>query len=138
VGNLTHELDSFSRNAEPKQPVPSDQHLVAFILRADAFRGNGEVSELTIPSTASMVALRLVFPADTFSSYSLSIETADKEAVWREQHVKGQNAGASSKEIVVRVPARALKAGDYALRISASNGDVTEDVAGYSFRVKRR
>jgi hypothetical protein len=136
VDTLTQELDarghteeSLSRTASP------DQRLVSFTLMADALRGNGEISNLKIPSTASLIELRLVFSTDPFPNYDITMETPKGDPVWHKEHVRSQPAGATSKVIAINLPARMLKTGDYNLRVTAKNGHEIEDVAGYSFRV---
>jgi hypothetical protein len=79
----------------------------------------------------------LVFPADSFPKYSLSIETANGTPVWHKDAIQGRPAGVGSKEIVVKLPASVLRRGDYVARITSRSGSV-EDVAGYSFSVVPR
>lgn len=136
VDVLTKELDARTQSGERTvQGTPSEQTLLSFALRADSLRSNGEMPRLTVPSTASSVALHLIFPVDTFSSYDLFVETANGTPIWHKDNAKGASAGAGSKEIVVMLPARLLKGGDYIVRITARSSRGTEDVAGYSFSV---
>jgi len=129
VAGLTRELNA---------GIPQDQNLVSFTLATDALRGDGKIPKLNIPSTASFVILHLIFPADSFSTYHVFLESADGSQVWHEGRANGKRLRTDNKEIVLTVPSHILQLGDYVLRITAGKGQQTEDVAGYSFSVLRR
>ncbi len=136
---LTQDVDARNRSdGQAAQGTPSDRNLLSFALKDDSWRSSGVIPRLIVPSTTSAVALHLIFPADTFSSYELFIETASGTPIWHKGKVQGERAGAGSKEVVVRLPAHLLKDGDYVARITAGSSRGLEDVAGYSFSVVKR
>jgi hypothetical protein len=137
IDALTSELNTAGQHVSSGQDSVG-QDSVSFTLSADASRGSGWTARLALPSTAAFAVLRLVFPADTFSSYHVFAETAAGKQVWQQEQAGSARIGAHNKEIVIAVPVEILKPGDYVLRVTAGNGHETEDVTAYSFRVVRR
>jgi hypothetical protein len=136
---LTKELDSHSHAGEQtEQGTSSDQTLLSFTLNADSLRSNSVMPRLIVPSATRSVELHLIFPADTVSKYDLFVETANGTPIWHKDNANGQAAGAGRKKIMVMLPTRLLKDGDYVVRITANSSHGTEDVAGYSFSVLKR
>ena len=95
-------------------------------------------AEVTIPPTAFAIRLLLVFPADSFASYDLTLETGNGIRTWRRQGVQGRGVRGGSEQIAVQLPSHIFENGYYVLRVTARNDQKIEDVAAYSFQVVRR
>jgi hypothetical protein len=135
---LTKELDVRSRSGmQTAQGTSTDLTLLSFTLKADSLRSNSVMPRLIVPSTATSVELHLIFPSDRVAKYNIFVETANGTPIWHKDNAKGRPTGAGSKKIVVMLPTRLLKNGDYVVQITASSSRGTEDVAGYSFSVLR-
>lgn len=141
---LQRQVDSLSTIIEnltvDEKMAPPGLHktVASFVLTADSTRGNAVEQELVIPQTAASVALRLIFPSDSASSYDLSLETAEGSVVWGNKHFPGKPAGPGNQEVSLRLTSGILRRGDYVLRVTRTLNGQSKDIAGYSFRVIRR
>ncbi len=137
IEDLNKALEARNRPDQQSGPGPATSDFASFILAADALRGSGKVPNLAILPNKPYVRLEVVFPTDVFTTYQVFVETASGSHVWHEAHATARTLDSRDKEIIVKLPSRVLKPGDYVLRLTARNGQDTEDVAGYSFRVSQ-
>jgi hypothetical protein len=144
VEELNRVVANGGREDTVASPVDTKgQVIAAFTLKGDVLRGSGDAPklhapELYIPASAGMIQLNLLFRMGSLSSYILTLETGDGVHAWGPERCKSRTVRGESKQVSFRIPARALKNGDYVLRLAADGGDEAEDVAVYSFQVKRR
>lgn len=140
---LKRGIDSRNTRLEAHSTAPSGLNQgpilggssASFALTTDALRGDGSVAELSVPDAAQLVVLHVIFPADLYSAYELVIETDDGAPIFHRKHLISRNIDPKSKELVIVLPSRLLKTGNYILRVSASRGMKREDVAGYNFSI---
>lgn len=139
INILTRELEQISTSTKEIDQTPLlAQNTVSFSLSSDVLRGDGSAPTLKIPSSARFVVLKSSFPGYASSGYGLSLETADGNPVWRQEHASGRFLDRLNTQLTIKLPSRILKDGDYVLRVTTTVDQKTEDVAGYSFRVIRR
>ena len=108
-----------------------------FTLMRDRVRGSGEAQTIIVPKDARVVRFRLLFDTDSFSTYSVTIETAEGREAWSSRGLAARRIAAGSKEITVTPAAAVFRSDDYVVRVAGGNGSNEEDVAAYSFRMKR-
>ncbi|HEX4950910.1 MAG TPA: hypothetical protein VFZ34_29885 [Blastocatellia bacterium] len=101
-------------------------------------RSLGNAATLTIPPRATALVLQLVSPPDDFTSHQVELfSQADSRLLWKSARLKAKQSG-DTRRIVVRVPARLLPPGSYAIQLNgiAANGQA-EELRKYSFKVVR-
>lgn len=113
--------------------APEASPVVATLsLRPGLVRGGGAGAEIALPPGVEALELRLDAPAAI--AYRATLETAEGRALWRgEGRAAAARGGAS--ELVLRLPARELRSGDYVLALAPAGGDPPAAAAEYFFRV---
>jgi len=122
--------------APPSRGEPGvDVRVATLILTPTATRSSDETPTLRIAGAAGV---RLVLYAESsgFDRYRATIRTGDGKEVWRQDQLT-RTATASGPAIIVALPAGRLDANDYTIRLSGIRGAEVEEIAGYSFRVRK-
>ena len=115
-----------------------DHDTVSFSLGQGLVRGSNEMATLVIPARASYVTLHVLIEQDSHPLYSLSFRTVEGSLVWRSDNLQGRSVNDGDKELVVTLPSRLFKKGDYVVRVSAGDEDPLHALSGYSFHVIKR
>lgn len=127
--------------AAPPTPSPGardDGRLApTFVLAAGLLRSQESLPRVAIPAGAQIVRLALVLPSHDYMRYHAALLDADGEEAWTQSSL---TAAASARRTLVTItlPADALPAGEYQVRLSGTTAGGHEAVATYSFRVARR
>lgn len=139
IDALTGELEDRGKSAKSIEQAPLlAQNTVSFSLRSDVVRGDGPAPPLAIPPSTDFVVLDVTVPGQAPSRYDLFLETADGNLVLRQERVRGKSVDGLNTQLAIKLRSHILKDGDYVLRVAATVGQKTEDVAGYGFRVVHR
>jgi anti-sigma factor RsiW len=120
------------------EPRTTDQFVpIAYTLSPGSVRG-GSGTTLAVPQKARSIVLRLNFERPSVhNEYSAVIETADGNAVWRNDSF-GSRSNVTGISLP-SIPASTLPPGDYVLVLSGKGSDGGfEPVANYSFRISRK
>jgi hypothetical protein len=115
-----------------------DHDTISFSLGPGLFRGSNEMARLVIPRRASYVSLHVFIERDSHPHYSLSLRTVEGGLVWWSDNLQGRPVNDGNKEIIVTLPGRLLRNGDYVVRVNVGDEDPLHALAGYSFHVIRR
>jgi len=130
------------------QPVPSQRPsesatvteaavpptIASFVLLPGAIRGGGELTRIAVPNgRRDVVRLSLVLETVAEGDYQAELLTAEGQAVTALTKLKvdGRNAEA---RIVLDIPARLLRNGDYQIKLGRKTDGQNETVARYYFR----
>lgn len=116
--------------ASPKPQPVQEPLAVAFLLTPGLARSVDGPPALRIPAAAGAVDLQLVLPPSLRGEFSVAIRTAEGTVA------ASRTLSVSAATATLRVPAAALKPGDYeaALR-KLSAGDPGQDLLVFSFRI---
>ena len=113
-----------------RQPI-----IVSFILPAGTSRTTAERKSLTVPVAADTIRLQLELEqGDAYPAYAAELRTAAGRLVWNAASVPPASGGRS---IVLDIPATALDAGDYELKI-ASAGQPSKPLGYYYFTLLKQ
>ncbi len=121
---------SLQRNStEPARPVTA-----TFILMPGLSRDAGSARNLIIPVGTTQIQLRLPLEQGLntdFKNYRVLLSLADGARVW-----SGAVRPAGDRTLVMNLPARLFRRGDYVLELKGVTASgTTEAVAEYSFRI---
>ena len=113
-------------------PIP-----VAFLIPG-ASRAPGQIVELVVPPTASIVRLKLALDADDYNSYRATIWTPSNPNVLTRAGLRTRRSG-RDRIIVLQFSSRLLSSGQYHVGLSGLKPTGTYDpVADYSVLVSRK
>jgi hypothetical protein len=118
--------------ANPKAPA-----IASFILTPPV-RGSGQLQRLTIPETASRVALKLELEPNDFSNFRAVLkDPTTGRTVWSSGVVKATKGGGAGS-LNLSLPARLLNPTVYTLTLSGVSGSRgQETISDYAFQVVR-
>jgi hypothetical protein len=97
----------------------------------------GRQNTLILPPAESGVRLQLVLDQDEYAIYEAVIRTAEGMEIRRVEELKSQQAD-HGRAVVLRLPSKLIRPGDYIVTLNGSNGEGTEEAEAYSLRVVRR
>ena len=122
--------------ASPLTPSVPAITRVVFAVSPLRLRGQDGPTELRVPKDAGLVALELEGDADGLAGTSLeaTLSTVEGRRVWRGQARRVLTPSRPSLVAVAEVPAEALPAGDYLLKLTVPGG---EALPSYFIRVRR-
>ena len=108
---------------------------LAFVLMP-ANRSSQALPRLGLPGGADEVSFRLQLELDEFPLYRAALtDLASGQIVWRSDPIKSSSNG-KDREVTVRLPARVLGAGDFALDVSGFESKGAPELIGsYPFKV---
>jgi hypothetical protein len=136
--HLTQELQILKdRLAQPRTQLDLPQTAFAVLL-SGLSRSPADDTELVVHPQQTLIKLELVLDLDEYSTYDISIQSADdRELVSR----KGRRARgpAAQRTISVEFSSRILPEGTYVVKVTGhtSSGNY-EPVSGYRFRLAKR
>jgi len=111
---------------------------VAAVVLLPSLRGAERPNELVLSSNIERAELQVRLEDPDYRSFRATITGANKEVVWRSGSLDAQRVN-SHRVLIVTVPARVLRAGDYFLSIEGAEKRASfEEVAEYYFRVVRK
>lgn len=132
--SLTQENPKGSEIAKLETSVPE----VTLTLTSGMARGFGEQQNtLVLPPAASWVRLQLVLDQDEYASYLAVIRTAEGGEIRRVEGLKSQQ-GDHGRVVVLRLPSKLIRPGDYIVTLNVNSGGGTEEAEAYTLRVARR
>lgn len=98
-------------------------------------RDAGEIKRVVVPAGVNTVQLRLEAPEGTYTSYRAALVGDGGREIFTREQLRPDPA-ATTKTIVVNLPAPLLKRGDYQLKLGGlTTGGEYENAGRYSFRV---
>jgi hypothetical protein len=111
---------------------------VALLLTLGTSRSAGAVPEVRLPSSTSLLQLRVrIDPADSFDSYAMELRSDQDVVVWRADALKATLDG-GDRLVVGEIPARALSATSYELTVTGSSAANRPEVLGFAAMSVRR
>lgn len=119
---------------ERSRPGP-EPRINTSIIYLDAARDAAASPPVVLsPGGGDWVVLSLSLPRLEHESYLATLETAQRDQVWRREGLVADNNDA----FVILLPAAFLAPGDYVLRLDAAGGSASQPPAGeFPFRVER-
>jgi hypothetical protein len=110
---------------------------VSFSLSPGLFRSEGELARVRIPSSASLVTLRLDIGLDEYPWYRAVLHEAEGDEVWAQAKLKARTVSTGAM-VVLTLPSQLLSAGDYYVELDGVTANETAEGLGrYDFRVAR-
>lgn len=102
-------------------------------------RSGGDKPTLSIARDARLVRLQIgIDPEDRYPAFAVDLRSVAGRQVWTSENLVARNR-LGARSIRLTLPARALQAGEYELKlIGVTEGGATEDVGFYYFEVRRR
>src|SRR5262249_50030055 len=132
MANLQEQIAKLSGQEHPEKEQPH-RSLFALILSPGTERGGGQNPELKLSPGAASYSLKLRLEDDSFPSYTASLRALDGTEIALPGRLKAAGPR-SARSITVTLPVRALRKGDYRLRLYGA-APQHEQVATYYFRV---
>ena len=120
--------------------VPAPRPVVASLtLLPGLSRGGDNKPNLVIPDDARLVRLQIgIDPEEPYKNFAVELRTVAGRQVWTRENLSARNRR-GARAVGLTIPATALKAGEYELRLrGATEGGGAEDVGFYYFNVKKR
>lgn len=113
---------------------PDLSPLIATFVLPKAQRAGGETIRITIPPGANdIVRLELSLESAEAATYRAELFTAEGQSITVGPEVRVSSSNLQAK-VVLDVPARLLKVGDYQIKLSRTAGGSVQDVGRYYFR----
>ena len=139
IGSLAAQMRQLQANNDVHEISSGDinQTVASLTLLPGLSRSSGKQNILAISSRVSTVRLLLTTGNDTFSTYSVSLETPDGTQILQQNGLKGEPSKAG-KVISVNFPSVSVPRGDYIVRLIGNSAGHPEEAAAYSFQVVTR
>ena len=122
------------------ETIPAPRPVIASLtLLPGLSRGGSEKSNLILRDDTRLVRLQIgIDPDEPYKTFAVELRTSAGRQVWTRENLSARTHG-RARAITLTLPASALKAGDYELRLSAhQEGGASEDIGFYYFDVKKR
>lgn len=122
--------------AVPTPPEPAVPPTIAsFVLLPGAVRGSGDLPRIAVPNgERDIVRLSMVLETTVAGPFRAELATAEGQSVLVRNNLK-PSAGKTEAKIVIEVPARLLRGGDYQIKLSRLRAEgQPESVGRYYFR----
>jgi hypothetical protein len=101
-------------------------------------REAGEIRNVDVSQSRSLIALQLELPADTYQSYQASLQTNDDVELAAINELKAMTLN-NGKVVMVRLPAWLIEPGDYQIRLrGVLSAGQQEDVGLFPFRITKK
>jgi hypothetical protein len=125
-------------NQQSSEIAKLDTLEVTLRLTPGLARSAGEQQNtLTLPLPGSWVRLRLMLDRDEYANYQAVIRTAEGSEIRRVKELKSQGTN-HERIVVLRLPSKLIRPGDYIVTLNGSSGGSTEEAEAYSLRVVRK
>jgi hypothetical protein len=120
-----------------KPQTDTEPNIVAFTL-APQMRGAGQITRISVPADADLVALQLELEPNDFTSYRAELRASPGGNLWRSGRLRAKARG-DGKAIDLRLRAALLKPQVYNLEVyGISPTGAAEIISSYPFRVDRQ
>jgi hypothetical protein len=131
--------ESLRELSEPGDAVnpPPRSVIASLTLLPGLSRGGDNTPSLVLPEEARLVRLQIgIDPEEQYNKFSVELRTVTGSRVWSRQNLNARNRR-GTRAILLTLPATALKAGEYELRLQGVNDSgAAEDVGFYYFTVR--
>lgn len=117
---------------------PPDAGMAPFVLTSHLERNPGPQRQLVIPRGVANAPVQLQLDHDDFSKFSVVLETADGEQIWKKDKLSSRSVRSGKRVIDFKLPASVVRSGSYVLRLSGTGAQSSEEVADYIFRAIKR
>jgi hypothetical protein len=138
------EFEQLAQQQAPEQTVsPTEnplapQLIASIILSPGTVRGSGRMPYIEVHSYTEFIELILPFKAETYKSYSATIDKVAGAQILAKSSLAVRVKG-TAKSAVWRMSAKSLPPGDYLLTLRGQGEDgTTEDLAEYQFRILQK
>jgi len=135
---LDQERSRVEEMAAQIQQNPGRSPVASLMLFPGNMRGGTTLPELVIPPAAQLARIRIQLePRDVYPRFRVELRTRDGEEVLTRGNLHEQRSS-TARVVVLEVPAGTLSAGDYELTLKGQTDGQTNDIAYYSFPVKKK
>jgi hypothetical protein len=132
------ELSTQLKVEREQRAVAEQLTKVAAVVLLPSLRGSERPNQLVLSSKIERAELQVRLEDPDYRYFRATITGANKEVVWRSGSLDAERVN-SHRVLVVTVPARVLRAGDYFLAIEGAEKRASfEEVGEYYFRVVRK
>ena len=134
--NVNHSPDA-PKNSQPDNDAAPPHRsalppvIATLVLSASVTRSEGRVPELSLPAEAQAAQVKLVLDTNDYAGYRAVLSDEDGVPVWTSGTLKARN-----QIIMLNIPRRFLREGDYFLKLSGLEANTSAPVAEHSFRVR--
>ena len=130
-------LRELSETGDATNPAPRPV-IASLTLLPGLSRGGNNKPSLVLPDNARLVRLQIgVDPEEPYKNFAVELRTLAGRQVWTRENLNARNRR-GARAVGLTIPATALKAGEYELRLSGVNeSGAAEDVGFYYFVVKK-
>lgn len=131
-------LRELSEAGDAVNPAPRPV-TVALTLLPGLSRGGANKPSLVLPEDARLVRLQIgIDPEEQYKKFAVELRTLAGRQVWTRENLNARNRR-GARAVGLTLPATALKAGEYELRLQGVNDSGgAEDIGFYYFDVKKR
>ena len=131
-------LRRLSENLNQQTPETARSIIASLTLLPGMARGANTRPKLVLPAGATVAQLQIGIEAEeNYKSYDVDLHTVAGRSVWTRDNLPARSA--RGRSIRLTLPATALKAGEYELRLKGkTDTGVVDDVGFYYFEVLRR
>ena len=131
-------LRELSEAGDAVNPAPRPV-IAALTLLPGLTRGGDNKPSLVLPEDARLVRLQIgIDPEEQYKKFAVELRTLAGRQVWTRENLNARNRR-GARAVGLTLPATALKAGEYELRLQGVNDSGgAEDIGFYYFDVKKR
>jgi hypothetical protein len=120
----------------PKQIEPPAVLVASLILEPGLTRGSDRIPVLELANEIKSVSVTLLFLDAPPEKLRVELLNSKRESVWT-RNVDVTDAQVSRRRVKVSIPASVMRSDDYQILANERGEGGTENVASYSYRVKR-
>ena len=130
-------LRELSETGDAVNPAPRPV-IASLTLLPGLSRGGDNKPSLAVPDNARLVRLQIgIDPEEPYKNFAVELLTLSGRQVWTREKLNARHRG-GARAVALTLPATALKAGEYELRLRGLKDDGgSEDVGFYYFTVKK-
>jgi hypothetical protein len=130
-------LRLLSETANDTTPAPRPI-IASLTLLPGISRGGGNTPVLVMASDARLVRLQIgIDPEEQYKTFAVDLRSVAGRHVWTRENLTARTRR-EARSIILTLPATALKAGDYELKLSGvTDGGASEDIGFYYFDVRK-
>ena len=131
-------LRELSEAGDAVNPAPSPV-IASLTLLPGLSRGGDNKPSLVLPDDARLVRLQIgIDPEEPYKNFNVELRTSAGRQVWTREKLNARNRR-GTRAVGLTLPAKALKSGEYELRLrGVTESGAAEDVGFYYFNVRKR
>jgi len=131
-------IRELSEAGDTSNPAPRPV-IASLTLLPGLSRGGDDKPSLALPEDARLVRLQVgIDPEEQYKNFAVELWTLSGRLVWTRENLSARNRR-GARAVGLTIPATALKAGDYELKLRGiAEGGSTEDVGFYYFNVSHK